>query len=476
MAVLGGLATFKGGHHLGYFEGRPRAGIKLLSPPKTVAIALRQHGFIRGEHANRWAEPQPAVAVGDQVKVGQVIARDDDALCSPVHATVCGTVSAIESRAHPFGGQTRMIDIEADGQDTWIELESHADDFARLTPEALGKILYEAGVAGLGAEGFPTAFNSASVDPGQIKYLVINAINTEPYLEAEDDLMYEEFDKFVTGIKILRNALGNAEVHVGIGYNKPRLVEELQERIPQEWCYIHPLLPKYPQGEVEVLLRTILELRVPAGGFASDVGALVCDPQQAVAAYEAVLEGKPLVERIVSVAGSAVHQPANVRARIGTALSDLVKLKTPGTTILGGVMRGVAVEDLRSASVLRDTQAIVCLKQPKFSLNVVGELGFKNDSFTNAFLTLPGLNKKADLGLHGLARACVHCGYCFDVCPQNLAPITIADYARTEELEDAKALDIGACVECGLCSYVCPSKIPVMSLIQDGKRAILEEA
>ncbi|HEY5595727.1 MAG TPA: 4Fe-4S dicluster domain-containing protein, partial [Candidatus Bipolaricaulota bacterium] len=195
---------------------------------------------------------------------------------------------------------------------------------------------------------------------------------------------------------------------------------------------------------------------------------------QAVAAYEAVLEGKPLVERAVSLAGSAVQGPANVRVRIGTPLSELIKLKSPGTAVLGGVMHGAAVSDLQTASVLRDTKAVVALAHPQKVLNMITELGLRKDSHTKVFLTMPGLEKVADVGLHGLERACVRCGYCLDVCPQNLAPILIADFVRGDKLQDAKDLHMNACIECGLCTYVCPSKIPVMSHIQEGKRKALE--
>lgn len=476
MAVVGGLSTFKGGHRFGRFQGRPKPGIKELPLPKKVLIPLRQRGFVRGDHQQHWAEPRCTVKVGDLVKTGQVIARDDEGLCSPVHASVSGKVLAVEQRDYPFGGQSQTVVIQSDGADTWVDLDSHAaEDYTQLDPEELGRILYETGVADYGLAGFPTAFHSSPSDPGSVKYLVINAVDTEPYVEGNDALLGEEFDKFVTGVTLLRSALGGALVHVGIGYNRAGLIEELQERIPQEWCFVHPLLPKYPQSENDVLVRTLLELNVPSGGWAGDVGAVVCDPQQAVAAYEAVIEGKPVVERVVTVAGSAIQGPANVRVRIGAPLSGLVRLKQAGTTVLGGVMRGVAVDDLQRVSVLRNTEAIVSLKQPSKALNMMSELGLRRDSQTNVYLNFPGLARIADVGLHGLERACVHCGYCFDVCPQNLAPITIADFARTEKLEDAQELDMNACIECGLCTYVCPSKIPVMGLIQDGKRAALEE-
>ncbi len=474
MAVVGGLSTFKGGHYFGDFEGRPKSDLQVFRPPKRALIPLRQQGFIRGEHIKTWAEPKALVAVGDMVKTGQIIARDDEALCSPVHATISGKVTAIESQEHPFGESTQVVIIESDNKDDWVELDNHAD-FTGLSADTLSQILYETGVTGLGLEGFPSAFNSGMAEPGSIKHLVINAIQTEPFVDGDEDLIYDEFDKLVTGIRILRQALGNVEVHIGIGWNKPRIIEEIETRIPQEWCYVHPLKDKYPQGEDEVLLRTILDLSVPAGGVPSQVGALVCDVQQAVAAYDAVLEGKPFVERVVSVSGTALQNPSNMKLRIGTPLNDFIKLSEDGSTVLGGVMRGVKVADLKVVSVLRDTKSIVALKHPRKALTAVSEPGFRRDSYTNVYAVIPGLTKIADDGLHGMDRACVRCGYCFDVCPQNLAPITIADHAKQDQLEDCKELDIGACVECGLCSYVCPSKIPVMTLIQEGKAKIAEE-
>jgi len=475
MAVVGGLSTFKGGHYFGDFEGRPKSELQVARPPKRALVPLRQQGFIRGEHKKTWAEPKALVAVGDTVKTGQVIARDDEALCSPVHSPISGKVTAIESQEHPFGEATQVVIIESDNKDDWVELQSHADDYSSLSSEELSQILYETGVSGLGLEGFPTAFNSGMAEPGSINKLVINAIQTEPFVDGDDELIYDEFDKLITGIHLLRSALGTTEVHIGIAWNKPRIIEEIHSRIPQEWCYVYPLKNKFPQGEDEVLLRTILGLRVPAGGVPSQVGALVCDVQQAVAAYEAVLEGKPFVERVVSVSGSAMQTPSNMKVRIGTPLNDFVKLSEAGSTVLGGVIRGVKIDNLKTVSVLRDTKSIVALKHPRKALTAVSEPGFRRDSYTNVYAVIPGLTKIADDGLHGMDRACVRCGYCFDVCPQNLAPIIIGEHAKQDQLEDCKELDIGACVECGLCSYVCPSKIPVMTLIQDGKAKIAEE-
>lgn len=474
MAVLAGLSTFKGGHRFPFLRGRPRGKIRTLRPPKRVVLPLRARGFVRGEQARLWAEPAPLVKEGDAVKVGQIIARDDEALCSPVLATVSGRVAAIETRPHPFGGESRVVVLEADGRDAWLETEAALEP-AALSAEELGRRLYEAGVTVLGREGLPTAYRSSPAEAGQIRTLVVNAVPTEPFVEGDDALMYEAFEAFAGGIKLLRQLLGNVEVHIGIGYHRPRVIEELQERIPQDWCFLHPLLPKYPQGEDEVLIRTLLERRLPAGGLPSDVGALVVDVQTCVAAYEAVFEGRPFVERVVSVAGTAVRGPANVRVRIGTPLSEVLALEAPGVIALDGALRGAAVEELDNAPILPDTRAVVALRRPEKVLTLVSDPGFDKASYTKAYLALPGLPKAADAGLHGLERPCVRCGFCLDVCPQNLAPIMIAEAARDGRLEDARALDMAACVECGLCSYVCPSKIPVMSHIQEGKRAALEE-
>jgi len=470
MAIVGTLKTFKGGHYFGRFEGTPRGRIVPSSLPRRVRVPLRQgHG----------AETAPLVKVGQHVKTAEIIARSDEMISTPIHAPISGSITHIEEGPHPLSqALTTFVTIESDGRDEWVYLKLPKGNFERWGTNELGRILYESGVTALGKAGFPTAYRSSDADPSKMKYLLINAVETEPYLRGDPALLYEEFEKFVTGIKVLKSALGNVEVHVGLGYDQPRLLEELENRMEyHDWLYLHPLLPKYPQGEDEVLIKTLLDVEVPSGKLPTAIGAVVCDVQQVIAAYDAVLEGRALIERVIALGGSAIRRPLNLRVRVGTLVGDLLEEfghESPCRVILGGPMRGAAVDNLETP-VMRDTRALVALRQPRKRLFGGSGPGFGLDSYTRIIPPLRSGPRKATTGLNGAPRPCVHCGYCVDVCPQNLFPIWIAEASRHGDLRRAEELDLFACVECGLCSYVCPSKISVMEEIRQGKLALREE-
>jgi electron transport complex protein RnfC len=470
MAIVGTLKTFKGGHYFKKFEGSSNEPLVQAQLPKRVKLPLRQ-GY--GQ------ECAPVVAVGDRVKTGQIIARSDERVCTPILAPISGKITAIGEAPHPIDGRvTKVISIDSDSLDEWHHLELPEGSFERWSAEDLGTVLYEAGVTGLGKAGFPSPFNSSEVEPDGINTLIINLVETEPYLEAQKILLYEEFEKFVTGIKILKGALGNIEVHIGIGYDQPDILEELENRLEyHDWLILHPLLPKYPQGEDEILVKSLLNREIPAGQYSTSLGIVVADVQQAVAAYDAVIEGKPFVQAAVSVGGSAMGAPANAKVRIGTLVSDLCEEfghSSPSEIILGGPMRGSAVSE-DGASIMRGTEAMLAMKGPQKKKFGGSGPGFGLDSYTRIIAPIFGGKRKGTTGLNGIPKPCIHCGYCVDVCPQNLHPIWIAEAADRGDSQKTRELDISACIDCGLCSYVCPSKIPVMEQIQAGKREIREE-
>jgi electron transport complex protein RnfC len=423
-------------------------------------------------------EALPLVKVGERVRAGQIIARADNVINTPVPASISGTVMLIEDCPHPLGGlPTQRIVIESDGRDEWQLLKRPAGNFEKWGRDEVGRLLYEAGVTALGKAGFPTAYHTSLAEPSAINYLLINAVETEPYVEGDAQLLAEEFEKALTGIKVLRSAFGNAEVHVGLGHNQPRLIEALESRMEYyDWFHIHPLLPKYPQGEDEVLIKTLLNREVPSGRLAPQIGIVVSDVQQCIAAYEAVLESRPFIERIVSVGGSAIERPANLRVRVGTPCGELLagrSLRSPARIILGGPLRGASLSDI-DQPVLRDTRALIALAEPRRRLFAAAGPGFGYDSYTRILPPLGTKAKRATTGLNGPVRPCIRCGYCLDICPQNLVPISLAESAERGLLREAGKLDIFACIDCGLCSYVCPSKLPLLEQIDKGKEALRE--
>jgi len=470
VAVVGTLKTFKGGHYFKKFEGTPSGPILNATLPSRVLLPLRQ-GF--------GVEVAPVVSVGDEVLAGQIVGRSDEKLSSPVLSSISGKVTEILEIDHPEDGKlTAAVVIESDGKDDWQTLKLPEGNFERWSSEDLSTVLYEAGITGMGKYGFPSALNSAEIELDKVQYLLINAIETEPYLEGSKVLLHEEFEKFVNGIKVLKGALGNIEVHVGLSYDHPHILEELENRLEyHDWLFLHPLLPKYPQGEDEVLLKSLIDVEVPAGEAPGVVGAVMANVEQVVAAYHAAIEGKPFIEKVVSIGGSSIGSPAIAKVRIGTMLNELLEQyghARPSSVVLNGPMRGHEVDE-SATSVLRNTDAIVALKPAEQKL--LGGLtpGFGLDSYTRIIPPVFGGPRRATTSLNGLEKPCIRCGYCIDICPQNLHPIWIAEAADRGDSAEMGKLDAFACIDCGLCSYVCPSKIPVMEKIQSGKQEIREE-
>jgi electron transport complex protein RnfC len=225
------------------------------------------------------------------------------------------------------------------------------------------------------------------------------------------------------------------------------------------------------------LIKTILNQEVPAGRPPTDLGVIVCDVQTVIAAYEAVVEARPMVDRVISIGGSAMARPANVRVRLGTSVGELLEEfgnKGPSRVIVGGPLRGSSVTDV-DAPITREIRALVALEEPR-SPSVTTRWGFLPRADSHVRLLPPfGREKRATTALVGGTRPCIRCGDCVDVCPQNLFPIELAEAGERGDLERAEELAIFACIECGLCSYICPSKIDLLEGIRKAKRWIREE-
>lgn len=428
--------SFRGGHCFGNFVGSPRGkSIKVLPPPKQVIIPL--HGAT------------PTVEVRDRVRAGEVIGHADS--LPPVRSSISGEVVTIDT--------DESVLIESDGKDEWVSLGG----FERSSPEELSEILYEAGVGNFKLQG------------QEIERLLINAVETEPYLEGDNQLLEESLEQFVKGLEVLRRALGDIPVHVGINYKSTayrRLGRMTEEGEWAGWLHIHPLLPKYPQGIAEILIGTI---------FGRTVQAMVLDVQMVVAAYEAVVDDKPYIERVISLGGSVVSVPGNFRVRIGAPIGELLEGRLnnemPCRVIMGGPLRGEAVR--MDMPITRDCSGITVIEDSTDrELFPFSKPGARVESYSRAFLSAlrGGGERQANTKVHGGERECVRCGHCIEVCPVEIAPTFIARYSRHGMLKQAVELGIDQCIDCGLCSFVCTAKIPLSYQIKEGKRSLNKHA
>jgi len=463
--------SFKGGFRFPRFESTPDPGAEhsLALPEKVVIPVIQGYG----------AALNPTVKVGDRVKVGQVIARNDDEISTPIHATVSGTVKEIDRFTHPLRKPTLSIVIESDGEDTWAEPSWKTGDPAGLSPDEIRRILYEAGVTAGGDGGFPTEFKSSTVGPDRVSHLVINLVETDPYLKANQQLVLGNQARFVTGLRIMTKALGDGvTVHLALDSREKSLADWITKELSDiDNLKVYMLTPKYPQGEAAVLCLTLLDIVIPAAKTPPDVGVVVQSVPQVLSAYDAVVEGKPLVERVISVGGNAAKSPGNLRVRLGTPIKDIINSQANGEQDLdiavNGLIKGVPLADTNSP-VTRDISGITILAvRKRGQLLPFVRPGSNLASYTRAFFPLP-TPKSVEPKLHGDERPCLNCGSCLEVCPMGLNPAWLARYVEYKQLEKAEKLDILACIDCNLCSWVCPSKIPLATQIKNGKKRLLK--
>lgn len=433
------LKTFKHGSHPKEFkEFAEHKLLETLPIPDEVFIPVTQH---------IGAPCKPCVKKGDEVKTGQLIAESAGFVSSNIHASISGKVKAVAAFPHPNGSKSIMIHIVGDGNDEWIETEK-VSDWEKLGKDELKKLISDAGIVGMGGAAFPTHVKLSPPKDKPIDTFIINGCECEPYLTADHRMMAEQTEKMVLGTKILMKVLDVKNGYIGIESNKPDAIEIMEKAIAGEnTISVVPVQVKYPQGAEKMLIKAVVDKEVPTGSLPMDVGAVVNNVGTAIAVAEAVIEGKPVVERVVTVTGDAINEPKNVIARIGTPFSKLLEycggLK-PDTrkVLMGGPMMGVAQYSLE-VPVVKATSGILCLS---------------TDS-------VPEIKE----------YACIMCGKCVEACPMFLLPTRLSKAVSKEKYEMAEELGIMNCIECGSCSYVCPSNLPLVHQIRIGKLKINEK-
>lgn len=428
----------KGIHPSDHKEFTNTKSIEFMPLPNEVFIPVQQH---------IGAPDEPIVDRRDEVKTGQVIGRSDKYVSSPVHSPVTGKVKKINNFLHPMGSKVKMIQIQRTGEDDW-ELLKHPEDWESASIDDLRQLVWDAGIVGLGGAAFPTHVKLAPPEEKPIDSFILNGCECEPYLTSDHRAMVEMTDKILTGMSIIMKVLGVENGYIGIEDNKPDAVEAMNERVQNLNLdfKVMALETKYPQGAEKMLIMSVLDRKVPTGGLPMDVGTVVNNVGTAMAVAEAVTEGKPLVQRVVTITGDGISEPKNVLARIGTPLQSLVDFagglsEETAQVFMGGPMMGMALHDL-SVPVIKASSGIICSTESRVK---------KMQSYP-----------------------CIQCGACVDACPMNLVSTRLAKFSENKQIDAMEDYGIDSCVECGSCAFVCPSYIPLVQWIRVGKYRVNE--
>lgn len=433
-----GKLTFRGGIHP--YEGKELSKdhpIEKYLPKGDLVYPLSQH---------IGAPSVPCVKKGDTVLAGQKIADAGGFVSVPLHASVSGTVKGIEKRLNATGSMVDCIVIENDQQ--YQETEFQEARLEDLTKEEILNRIKEGGVVGMGGAGFPTHVKLAPKDPSKIEYILVNGAECEPYITSDYRRMIEEAEKVVKGLQVILTLFDSAKGYICIEDNKPDCIAKMKELVKDiDRIEVKEMMTKYPQGGERTLIYAATGREINSSMLPADVGCVVDNVETVISVYKAVILGRPVNSRVVTVTGDGIKEPKNLLVLAGTDMSELVDaaggLKGKiAKAISGGPMMGFALYDLH----------VPCTKT------------------TSAFLFL---EHDAVSEAQEIQTACINCGRCVSVCPGHVLPARLAKLAERGDMAGFEALDGMECCECGCCSYICPAKRPLTQSIKSMRKMVL---
>ena len=407
------------GVHVPHNKNTTQSKPQRIPTPEQVIIPMSMHIGAPGK---------VLVKAGDEVKVGQKIGEAGGFVSAPVHSSVSGKVKAVDEILMANGSRSTCVIINTDGLQEVSE-EVKPPEVTDLA--SFANAVRESGLVGLGGAGFPASVKLSPKDPSSIDVLLINGAECEPFITSDMRTMLDDGEYVIKGINYVRKYLGTKRAVIGIEDNKPKAIEHLKELASkEEGTEVVSLPASYPQGGEKVLIYNVLGRIVPQGKLPSDVGVIVMNVTSAAFLAKYMETGMPLVEKCLTVDGTAVANPQNVIAPVGTPFKNIFDFcggfkKEPKKVLMGGPMMGIAI--------------------PSLDLPMV-----KNNNAVLAFAK--------DEALLPPTTACIRCGKCIAACPMNLAPVELEMAYQKKDAQKLKALKVDLCMECGCCSFVCPAR------------------
>lgn len=368
-----------------------------------------------------------------------------------------------------YGKEASAVKIKSDGTSDWERLNSYTTEWDKLSVEKIEEILYLSGAASLDKYGIPIRYKSSNILPDDVRHIIVTGVESELYAPSLNALLGgDELYHFVEGLKILNKIMPKARLHLAINRNQKGLIKRLFALI-SGYDWIEPILlePKYPQEYDEIIVPTILGMKILFKDAPASIGAVVISIQTILHIYEAVVEGKPVIERIVALGGTGFKDNYHVKLRIGTNLEYLTKDRINTSKkvriVLNSPLTGINISEPDFPIDRQCNSIIALIEETDREFLTFVRPGFRRNSYARTFLSsIPVFKKICDTNIHGEERPCVSCAFCEEVCPVNIIPHLLYKYIKSGvTVEELANFGISDCIGCNLCNYVCPSKIPI---------------